>query len=88
MQAIKVAINNNKTRKGTISSITPTDLKVGDVVTVTCIDKKKVRLDNYNYDIQLVLSHTIEPLDLLNKKFEVEVRQISKAGKIIQVKEK
>lgn len=88
LQAIKVAINNNKTRKGTISSITPTDLKVGDVVTVTCIDKKKVRLDNYNYDIQLVLSHTIEPLDLLNKKFEVEVRQISKAGKIIQVKEK
>ena len=90
LHAIEIVNKNNETQKEKEKNqiITPTDLKIGDIVTVTCVDKKKVRLKSYDYDIQLVLSHTNEPLDLLNKTFEVEIRQISKAGKIIQVKER
>lgn len=66
-------------------SFTMTDKKVGDVVMATCTSSKRVRIDNIDYDIQLVLVNTIKPCSLIGKKIEVEIKQISKKGKIVQV---
>ena len=63
-----------------------TDLKVGDVVTVNCVDKKIVHLGGYNYDIPLVIPEGENPIQYINCRLKVEIRQISKSQKICQVK--
>lgn len=77
--------NSQIAREEENQSFIPTNLKIGDIVSASCIDKKIVHIDNYNYDIQLVIPNSIDPNSLLNKTFDVTIKQISKAGKIIQV---
>lgn len=43
-----------------------TDLKVGDVVTANCVDKKIVHLGGYNYDIPLVVPEGKNPIQYIN----------------------
>lgn len=63
----------------------PTNLKVGDIVNAYCHKKKSVRIENANYEIQLVLPKWVAPERLVGNVFKVEVRQISKAGRVCQV---
>lgn len=63
----------------------PTNLKVGDIVDAYCHKKKSVRIENANYDIQLVVQKDIDADQLIGKVFKVQIAQISKAGKIVQV---
>ena len=65
--------------------IIPTNLKIGDVVRAKCIDIKKVRIDDYPYDIQLVIPKGVSVESFLHSTFNVSIKQISKNGKIIQV---
>lgn len=65
--------------------IVPTNLKVGDIVSVLCTNRKIVRIDGYNYNIQLNLPKFKEPDNFLNRTFDVKIKQISKSGKICQV---
>ena len=68
-----------------VGEFTPTLLKVDDIVDAYCHNKKKVRIKNENYDIQLVLPKDVDAEQLVGKSFKVKVKQISKAGKVIQV---
>lgn len=68
-----------------IQTITPTTLQIGDIVEAKCIDKKIVSIEGYNYNIQLIVSKAENTEELINKQLRVKVKQISKAGKIIQV---
>jgi len=63
----------------------PTNLKVGDIIDAYCHKKKSVRIENANYEIQLVLPKWAAPERLVGNVFKVEVRQISKAGRVCQV---
>lgn len=56
------------------------------MATANCVDKKIVRLDGYNYDIPLVIPEGENPIQYINCKLKVEIRQISKSQKICQVK--
>lgn len=63
----------------------PTQLTVNTVVSALCIDNKKVRIEGYDYDIQLTVSKGFDSMSLINKQLEVKIKQISKLGKIVQV---
>ena len=67
-------------------SFAPTSLAVGDTVQAECIEKKIVRLKDCNYNVQLVLTPGADADSYVGKKFPVKIKQISKKGKIIQVK--
>ena len=62
----------------------PTSYKVGDIVKAKCIAPKKVRLDEYDYDIQLVIPKW-EANQIVGKSINAIIKQISKAGKIVQL---
>ena len=64
----------------------PTTMKVGNKVMAECIASKKVKIADYNYEIQLVLPKFEDANQYIGKSFEVEIVQISKVGKISQVK--
>jgi len=64
----------------------PTTMKVGNKVMAECIASKKVKIADNNYEIQLVLPKFEDANQYIGKSFEVEIVQISKAGKISQVK--
>ena len=66
----------------------PTNLKVGDIVDAYCHKKKSVRIENANYDIQLVVQKGIDADQLIGKVLKVQIAQISKVGKIVQVTKK
>lgn len=66
--------------------IVPTTLEKGQRVKADCIEPKKVRIEGHDYDIQLVVSKLSNPNDYVGKTIDVVVAQISKAGKIVQVK--
>ena len=66
--------------------IIPTNLKIEDVVLAKCIDIKKVHIGDYPYDIQLVIPKGDSAEFFLHRTFNVSIKQISKDGKIIQVK--
>lgn len=62
----------------------PTNLKVGDTTTALLVGKKKVQIADHDYEVQLVVpKHLAEPRQY--DEVEVEIKQISAAGKIIQV---
>ena len=63
-----------------------TDLKVEDRIEATCTEPKIVRIEGYDYDIQLVIPKAHNPFEYVNKDLKVEIRQISKSQKICQVK--
>lgn len=65
-----------------------TDLKTGDIVKALCIsiNPKIVRINGYNYDIQLVIPPEKDSSEYINRTFDVEIKQISKNQKIVQVK--
>ena len=65
--------------------ILPTTLKIGDIVKAKCVKLKIVRIENHSYDIQLIAKTVDNPFDLVEQEFNVKIKQISKAGKIIQV---
>ena len=66
----------------------PTNLNVGDIVDAYCHKKKSVRIENVNYDIQLVVPKGVDADQLVDKAFKVKIMQISKVGKIVQVTKK
>jgi len=80
--ADNVQIHQEKIQKPIIK---PTSLVVGNVVESLCIKPKVVKIKEYDYDIQLVLSKTINANKLVNQTIKVKIKQISKAGKITQV---
>lgn len=63
----------------------PTQLSVGETMTALCIANKKVRIDGYDYDIQLTVPKGSNADNIVSKKVEVRIKQISKIGKIVQV---
>lgn len=63
----------------------PTQLNAGDKCSAVCVASKKVRLDGYDYDIQLTVPKGTDTDSLVGKQMEVEIKQISKVGKIVQV---
>ena len=79
-------IRKKKTEAEPEVCIFSTDLKVGDVVTANCVSKKIVHLGGYNYDIPLVIPKGKNPIQYINCRLKVEIRQISKSQKICQVK--
>lgn len=79
------AYNNRINQPETAQPIVPTTLKVDEKVVAICTDKKIVRINGYDYDIQLVIPKTSSPEDFINKIIEVRIKQITKAGKINQV---
>ena len=83
-------IENILTKKQSIEceeskDILPTTLKIGDIVKAKCVNLKIVRIENHSYDIQLIAKTVDNPFDLVEQEFNVKIKQISKAGKIIQV---
>lgn len=79
------AYNNRINQSEIAQPIVPTTLKVGEIVTAICTDKKIVRINGYDYNIQLVIPKASSPEDFLHRIIEVRIKQISKAGKINQV---
>ena len=63
----------------------PTQLSVGETMTALCIANKKVRIDGYDYDIQLTMPKGSDADSIVSKNVEVRIKQISKIGKIVQV---
>lgn len=63
-----------------------TDLKVGDRIEATCAEPKTVRIEGYDYDIQLVIPEAHNAFEYVDKNLKVEIRQISKSKRICQVK--
>lgn len=62
-----------------------TALKRGECAKAHCHEKKKVRIDGCPYDIQLVVRKGFDANELVGKHLQVEVKQISNTGKIVQV---
>lgn len=63
----------------------PTKLDVGSVVNCQCVATKKVRIEGYDYEIQLTVSKGTDAGSLVGKELAVKIKQISKIGKIVQV---
>lgn len=64
---------------------TPASLRIGDVVWAKCVKPKVVELEGCNYEIQLVVPRGKDPRNYMGKNVTVNIKQISKSGKIIQV---
>ena len=62
----------------------PTTFNVGDTVKAKCFAPKKVRIDGYDYDIQLVIPKW-DADKIVGKEINAIIKQISKAGKIVQL---
>ena len=63
----------------------PTQLSVGETKSALCTANKKVRIEGYDYDIQLTVPKGSDSESLVSKYVEVRIKQISKIGKIVQV---
>lgn len=63
-----------------------TDLNKGDIVCAYCTEPKIVRIEGYDYDIQLVIPTAHNAFEYVDKNLKVEIQQISKVQKICQVK--
>lgn len=70
----------------TDNTFQPTTMKVGDVIAAKVVNANVARIDGYNYDIQFVVQKPNKGNMYVEKVVNVEIRQISKAGKIIQVR--
>lgn len=80
-----ILANNPKNEAIEEVAFTPTDLKVGQIVAAECIKEKCVKISGYEYDIQLTIPKGHNASEYVGKSFNVEIKQISKAGKICQV---
>lgn len=63
----------------------PTRLSIGETMNALCVANKKVRIEGYNYDIQLTVPKGYDADSIVSKNIEVKIKQISKIGKIVQV---
>lgn len=63
----------------------PTQLSVGETKNALCTANKKVRIEGYDYDIQLTVPKGYDADSIVSKNIEVKIKQISKIGKIVQV---
>ena len=63
----------------------PTQLSVGETKSALCTANKKVRIEGYDYDIQLTVPKGSDADSIVSKNVEVRIKQISKIGKIVQV---
>lgn len=63
----------------------PTQLSNGEIMNAVCVRNKIVRIDGYEYDIQLTTPKGFDFEGIIGKDIEVRIKQISKIGKIIQV---
>lgn len=63
----------------------PTQLSVGETMSALCTANKKVRIEGYDYDIQLTVPKGFDADSIVSKNVEVKIKQISKIGKIVQV---
>lgn len=61
-----------------------TDLHVGDICKATCIKNKIVRIESYDYDIQLIVPKPYSSTDYIDQTIDVKIKQISPAQKITQ----
>ena len=87
-QEIVERLSNLKTFLGVLEN--PTQLTVDTVVTGFCKDKRIVRIEGYDYDIQLnapdgIPSKLFDFGPYVGKSIKVKVKLISKIGKISQV---
>lgn len=57
-----------------------------DIVSAKCIKSKIVEIEGCNYEIQLVVPKGDKPEKYVGQSVNVEIAQISKIGKICQVK--
>lgn len=71
-------------KKEEAANFIPTSMKVGDRIKVICSALKKVKIEGY--DVQLVLPKFEDANQYIGKSFDVVISQISKGGKITQVK--
>lgn len=62
-----------------------TDCSIGDVVKATVVGRKKVVLDGYDYEVQLVIPKSYTQSLKTGQELSVVVKQISKAEQIMQV---
>lgn len=78
--------NEEKKPEKVVVFETPATLQLGDVVLAKCVKPKFVEIEGCNYEIQLVVPKGNDPKDFVGKTLRVEIAQISKLGKICQVK--
>lgn len=62
-----------------------TDLIVGDEITAYCHKDKSVRIEGYDYDIQLIVPKPYKSSAFLGRDVNVKIKQISSFQKIMQV---
>lgn len=80
---IDLDLSQLKVRLNVLES--PTQLSVGETISAQCIANKKVRIEGYDYDIQLTVPKGYDADSIVSKNVEVRIKQISKIGKIVQV---
>jgi CRISPR-associated protein (TIGR03986 family) len=78
--------NEEKTPEKVVVFETPATLQLGDVVLAKCVKPKFVEIEGCNYEIQLVVPKGDKPEKYVGQSVNVEIAQISKIGKICQVK--
>lgn len=82
-KALDDRLNELKTMLNVLDN--PTQLTVGSTVNCQCIAVKKVRIEGYDYEIQLTVPKGTDAGSLVGKELAVKIKQISKIGKIVQV---
>lgn len=89
LKIIKQVNGNNDKQVNSVEEAEPesysTNLKIGDRTEATCTEQKIIRIEGYNYDIQLVIPPAHNAFEYVDNRLLVEIKQISKKGKIVQV---
>lgn len=89
MEIIKQVNGNSDKQVNSVEEAEPesysTNLKIGDRTEATCTEQKIIRIEGYDYDIQLVIPPAHNAFEYVDNRLLVEIKQISKKGKIVQV---
>lgn len=72
-------------QQNTEENYTPTTLSKGDEKSASIVGTKRVRIEGYDYDIQLVMPKYDKRHFSVGTNLKVKIKQISKSGKITQV---
>lgn len=88
VKSLECSLKEDDTEKtgNPISTINPTELKVGDVRQTKCIAEKKVIIDGYEVPMVVPKESFVSPQSLVGKEIMVKIVQISRLGKVCQVK--
>lgn len=62
-----------------------TNYQVGDVCMAQCVRNKLVRIEDHDYDIQMVVPKGLRSTDYIGETVQVKIKQISSAQKVVQV---